>query len=454
VSGTQGARIRTVILGAGGRDFHDFNVVFRDDPCHEVVAFTAAQIPDIAGRVYPPSLAGPLYPDGIPIRDEAELPALLRDLRVAEVIFAYSDVAHEYVMHRAALALAHGASFRLLGPEATMLGSRLPVVSVCAVRTGCGKSPAARYVAALLRAAGLRVAVVRHPMPYGDLAAQAVQRFASLADIRAARCTLEEAEEYEPHVACGDVVFAGVDYVRVLAAAEAEADVVVWDGGNNDFPFLRPDLEIVLVDPHRAGDEERYFPGEVNLRRAHVVVVTKVDSAPPGGIAAVRAAARRVNPQALVVEAALPIAIDAPEAIAGRRVLVIEDGPTLAHGDMPAGAGAIAARRAGAAELVDPRPHALGSLRLLYDLHPGIGPVLPATGYGDAQVDELARTIRATPCDAVVIATPVDLRRVMDIGRPVVRVSYEFAPVDAEALRRALAPVVDRARAGARAPAS
>jgi predicted GTPase len=439
---------RVVIMGAAGRDFHDFNVVFRDDPAYEVVAFTATQIPEIAGRVYPPELAGPRYPQGIPIVPESELARVIDTREIDEVVFAYSDVSHEAVMHRASLAIALGADFRLLGARATMLRAARPVVSVCAVRTGCGKSPATRAIAAMLRNAGLRVAVVRHPMPYGDLGAQAVQRFASRADLDAAHCTIEEREEYEPHIAAGQVVYAGVDYARILRLVEPESDVIVWDGGNNDLPFFRPDLEIVLADPQRAGHERAYHPGEANLLRADAVVLTKLDTAAPNDVARLRASVREANPAAVVVDSAMPATADAPERIAGARVLVVEDGPTLTHGGMGYGAGTLVARRHGAAELVDPRAFAVGSLRDVFAAYPQLGPVLPAMGYGEAQIRELAATIAAAPCDLVVVASPVDLRRLIPIRQPAVRVSYAFEEIGAPRLPALLEPIVEAARAG------
>ncbi len=440
-------RIRAVVLGAGGRDFHNFNVAFRDDPAYEVVGFTAAQIPNIAGRVYPAELAGRLYPRGIPIYEEDDLPRLIRELGVDEVVFAYSDVSHEHVMHRASIALAEGANFRLLGPHATMLRSARPVISLAAVRTGCGKSPAARFVVGLLREAGLAVAVVRHPMPYGDLARQAVQRFATIDDLEAAGCTIEEREEYEPHLVEGNVVFAGVDYARVLRAAEAEADLIVWDGGNNDLPFFTPDLEIVLADPHRAGDERRFYPGETNLLRAHVLVITKVDTADPQAVRALRQSIAQANPTASVLEAAMPVCIDRPELVQGKRVLVVEDGPTLTHGGMSFGAGVVAARGAGAAALVDPRPFAVGSIARAFAAHPHMGSLLPATGYGSAQIRELEATIRRVPCELVLVATPIDLRRLIEITQPTTRVRYGFEPREPERFAGTLAPAIARARA-------
>ena len=418
-------RRRVLILGAAGRDFHDFNVVFRDAPAYEVVGFTAAQIPNIAGRTYPPQLAGPLYPAGIPILPQKGWEDLVRTRGVDEVVFAYSDVSHLDVMHVASRALAGGADFRLPGPRSTMLRSSRPVVSVCAVRTGCGKSPLARFVAGVFRAAGLRVAVVRHPMPYGDLVEQAVQRFATLEDLERADCTIEEREEYEPHIAAGDLVFAGVDYERILRAAESEADIILWDGGNNDLPFFRPDLEIVLADPHRPGHETTYFPGEANLVRADVVVLTKVDTADREDVRDVRENVRLVNPRATVVEMAMPLRVDNEQTVRGKRVLVIEDGPTVTHGGMGYGAGLLAARRFGAAALVDPRPYAVGSIKPVFEAYPQLGPVLPAMGYGDEQIADLEATIEAVPCDLVVVASPVDLRRLLRLSKPAVRVSYE-----------------------------
>ncbi len=439
-------RTRVLILGAAGRDFHNFNTVFRRDSRYEVVAFTAAQIPNIAGRVYPPQLAGDLYPQGIPIRTEAGWEAVVDDRAIDQVVFAYSDISHEAVMHIASRALAHGADFRLLGPRATMLRSARPVISVCAVRTGCGKSPAARAIARAVRDAGLRVAVVRHPMPYGDLAAQAVQRFASLEDLRLNNCTIEEMEEYEPHIAQGDILFAGVDYERILRAAEAEADVIIWDGGNNDLPFFVPNLEIVLVDPHRAGDEETYFPGEANLLRADVIVLAKLDTAAADQVAAVRERIKAANPSATVVDSAMPLSVDTPSLLAGARVLVIEDGPTLTHGGMSYGAGLLAAKRFQARELVDPRPYAVGSIRETFAAHPHIGPLLPAMGYGAVQVQELADTINATPCDVVLIATPVDLRRIINVAHPTCRLTYEFATTRSPGLPEILANVIAEAK--------
>ena len=417
---------RVIIMGAAGRDFHNFNTYFRDNGDYQVVAFTATQIPNIEGRRYPAELAGSLYPEGIPIHPEADLNDLIQRHQVDQVVFSYSDVAHEYVMHKASQVLAAGADFRLMGANATMLESSKPVVAVCAVRTGCGKSQTTRHVCDVLQAMGRSVVVVRHPMPYGDLVAQRVQRFATYKDLDIHKCTIEEREEYEPHIDRGVVVYAGVDYEPILRQAEQEADVVVWDGGNNDLSFFRPDLYIVVADPHRPGHGLRYHPGEANLRAADVVVINKVDTAGPEGVAQVREGIYAVNPDAVVVEAASPIFVDAPEAIRGKRVLVIEDGPTLTHGGMAYGAGVVAARRFGAAELVDPRPYAVRSIAATFVKYPDTGPLLPAMGYGDEQVHDLEETINATDCDLVLSATPIDLRRVLNVRLPMDRVRYEL----------------------------
>ena len=416
---------RVIIMGAAGRDFHNFNLVFRDNPAARVVAFTATQIPGAENRVYPPSLAGALYPDGIPIYPEADLERLIAEHAVDEVIFAYSDVAHEYVMHRASRVLAAGADFRLLGPRQTTLKSARKVVAVCAVRTGCGKSQTSRLVVRVLREMGHRVVAVRHPMPYGALAEQAVQRFAAYADLDRQHCTIEEREEYEPYLDAGAVVYAGVDYARILAEAEAEADIIVWDGGNNDLPFFAPDLHIVVADPLRPGHELRYHPGETNLRMADVVVINKEDTAAPDAVETVRANIRAANPDALIVDAASRIAVDDGAALAGRRVLVVEDGPTLTHGEMPFGTGSVAAERLGA-HIVSPVPYAVGSIREVFARYPQAQNVLPAMGYSEAQVRDLEATIHAADVDAVVIGTPIDLRRVMQISVPAVRVRYEL----------------------------
>jgi predicted GTPase len=420
------SRARVLIMGAAGRDFHNFNTVFRGNGRYEVVAFTATQIPNIEGRIYPSGLAGSLYPEGIPIHPEEELVELIHKYEVEQVIFAYSDVSHEYVMHKASQVLAVGADFRLMGTKETMLESSKPVVAVCAVRTGSGKSQTTRHVCDVLQQIGHKVVVVRHPMPYGDLVAQKVQRFADYGDLDEHDCTIEEREEYEPHIDRGVVVYAGVDYEAILREAEKEADVVVWDGGNNDLPFFKPDLHVVVADPHRAGHELAYYPGESNLRAADVVVVNKVDTADLANISQVRGNVRMVNPNATIVEAASPIFVENPGAIQGKRVLVVEDGPTLTHGEMAYGAGVVAAQRFGATEIIDPRPYAVRSIAETYKKYPGTGPVLPAMGYGEDQIRDLEETINGTPCDLVIIGTPIDLRRIVDIKHPADRVRYEL----------------------------
>ncbi|MCC6557165.1 MAG: GTPase, partial [Polyangiaceae bacterium] len=421
------ARRRTVIMGAAGRDFHNFNVAFRDDPAVEVVAFTAAQIPGIGGRRYPPELAGPLYPEGIPIEDEAELERICAAQAVQQVVFAYSDVAHATVMHLGSRALAAGADFVLLGPDRTMLRSKRPVVAISAVRTGCGKSQTSRWLSRRLRARGMRVAVLRHPMPYGDLLSERVQRFASRADLDAARCTAEEREEYEPHLDAGNVVFAGVDYAAILAAAEEESDIVVWDGGNNDFPFLRPDLHIVIADALRPDHIATHHPGEAVVRMADVVVVNKVDAAEGAGVERVIGEVRAVSPRAAIVRAASPVRLADPAAVAGRRALVVEDGPTITHGGMAYGAGHVAAIGAGAAEIVDPRASAAEEIRAVYAAYPHIGRVLPAVGYSAGQLEALRATINASDAEVVVSASPIDLAALIAIDKPVVRARYELA---------------------------
>ncbi len=420
---------RVLIMGAAGRDFHNFNVFFRGNDRYQVVAFTATQIPDIEGRLYPPQLAGGLYPEGIPIYAETDLDRLIRELRVDQVVFAYSDVNHLTVMHKASQVLATGADFRLMGGNNTLLASTKPVVAVCAVRTGSGKSQTTRRVCDLLRGQGKKVVAIRHPMPYGNLVEQAVQRFASYADLEKHHCTIEEREEYEPHIDRGIIVYAGIDYEAILRQAEQEADVIVWDGGNNDLPFYKPDLHIVVVDPHRPGHELSYHPGEANLRMAHVVVINKVDTADLDHVSTVRDNIRLVNPEAIVVEAASPIFVDNPAAIRGKDVLVVEDGPTLTHGEMAYGAGVVAARRFGAAHIVDPRPWAVRSIADTYAKYPSTGPVLPAMGYGGQQVADLQETINNVPCDLVIIATPIDLTRVVEIARPTQRVRYELQEI-------------------------
>jgi len=435
---------RVLIMGAAGRDFHDFNVVYRDDPSVEVVAFTATQIPGIADRRYPTELAGERYPAGIPIRPEAELEALIAEHDVNTVVFAYSDVSHEQVMHAASRVLAAGADFKLLGPDATMLPSTRPVVAVCAVRTGSGKSQTSRYVAKALEAQGLKVAVVRHPMPYGDLVAQRCQRYETYADLDRHQTTIEEREEYEPHLDFGRLVFAGVDYEDILRAAEAECDVVIWDGGNNDLPFYTPDLMIVVADPLRPGHELKYHPGEANLRMADIVVINKIDSATPEALAQVRAAIADVNPRAQIVEARSSLALEGGD-IAGKRVVVVEDGPTLTHGGMTYGAGIVAAKRFGAAEIVDPRPYAQGELAATLAKYPDLERLLPAMGYGDKQIHELEMALDAIPADVVLAATPIDLTRVLKTQKPIVRVRYELEPVSGS-LDEPMAAIAEQAR--------
>ena len=420
-------RRRVLIAGAAGRDFHNFNLVYRGRPEYDVVAFTATQIPNIDGRVYPAELAGDLYPEGIPIQPEAALADLIREHEVDEVVFAYSDVTHDHVMHLGSRVLAAGASFRLLSPHETALTSSKPVVAVCAVRTGSGKSQTTRHIASLLRQDGKRVAVLRHPMPYGDLTKQAVQRYADYADLDANDCTIEEREEFEPHLSEGNLVFAGIDYAAILDQAEEEADVILWDGGNNDTPFVKPNLHVVVVDPHRAGHELRYHPGETNLRMAHVCVVNKVDTAPPEGVEAVIESIRTHNPEAAIVRAASPFHVEENGLrIEGKRVLAVEDGPTLTHGEMSYGAAVLAAKQHGAAELVDPRPFAVGSIAETLDKWPHIRDLLPAMGYGNGQINELRETIERSDADLVLIGTPIDLRRVIDFDKPALRVSYKL----------------------------
>jgi predicted GTPase len=430
---------RIVILGAAGRDFHNFNVVYRDDPAVLVVAFTQAQIPRLSDRRYPASLAGPRYPDGIPIEDEADLEAICRRGQVDQVVFAYSDVPHATVMHLASRALAAGADFALLGPRRTMLPAHIPVIAISAIRTGCGKSQTARWLGRRLRERGRRVAVLRHPMPYGDLERQRVQRFARPSDLDAARCTAEEREEYEPHLAAGHVVFAGVDYAAIVEQAEREAELIVWDGGNNDFPLVRPDLHIVMADALRPGQADGYHPGEAVLRMADAVVINKVDAAPAAQVQAVTDEVRRINPAATIVRAASPVRLDDPGAVRGRRVLVVEDGPTLTHGGMAYGAGYVAATQAGAAAIVDPRASAAPGVRELFARYPHIGPVLPAVGYDAFQLQGLRETINRAAADVVVAATPLDLAALIALSKPVVRARYEFA----EAGEPTLGSVVD-----------
>ena len=437
----QGRR-RVIIVGAAGRDFHNFNTHYRDDDRFEVVAFTATQIPGIEGRVYPAELAGTLYPDGIPIEKEEDLERLISEGDVEEVAFSYSDVSHELVMHIGSRVLAAGADYVLLGPRSTMIAATCPVVAVCAVRTGSGKSQTTRAVTNVLKAASKKVAVVRHPMPYGDLVVQAVQRFETFDDLIAADCTIEEREEYEPHLANGSIVWAGIDYGAILERAQAESDVVIWDGGNNDLPFYMPDVHITVADPLRVGHETRYHPGEANLRMADVVVINKVDSAEPGDVVKLKETISEVNPRAVVVEARSPIIVEDGAELAGKKVLVVEDGPTLTHGEMAFGAGVVAARGAGA-EPIDPRPWASGSIRDVYEKFPHIGPLLPAMGYSDQQRRDLAETINASDADAVLIATPIDLRKVVDLEKPAFRVTYELEVVSEPSLEQILTERLD-----------
>ena len=440
---------KIIIIGAAGRDFHNFNTVYRDNPEYKVVAFTAAQIPDIAGRKYPASLAGSLYPEGIPIYDQADLEKLIKELDADECVFSYSDVPYAFVMGVGAKVNAAGAAFSMLGHKGTMLKSSKPVVAVGAVRTGCGKSQTSRRIAEALMAKGLKVIAVRHPMPYGDLEAQKVQRFAALDDLAKHNCTIEEMEEYEPHIARGNVIYAGVDYQAILNAAEndpAGCDVILWDGGNNDFPFFKPDLMVAVTDPHRPGHELSYYPGEITLRLADAVVINKIDSADFENIQAVRSNIEQVNPRAVVVDAASTISVDKPEAIRGKRVLVVEDGPTLTHGDMKIGAGIVAARRFGAADIVDPRPYAVGRLAETYRIYPNIGKLLPAMGYGEQQMKDLSATIDKTDCDSVVIATPIDLQRVIKIGKPCTRVEYSLQEIGSPTMDDVLESVIAKVK--------
>ncbi len=434
-SPTTKSKIRVLILGAAGRDFHDFNVFWRRDPRYEVVAFTAAQIPDIAGRVYPPELAGERYPNGIPIEPEEKLSDLIREHNIDQVVMAYSDLAHEEVMHKAAIANAAGADFRMMGPKNTMLASTKPVIAVCAVRTGCGKSQTSRAVTSVLKKMGKRVAAVRHPMPYGDLTKQICQRFDSLDDLETHHCTIEEREEYEPHIRAGNVVFAGIDYERILHEAEKEADVILWDGGNNDMAFFKPNLYIVVADPHRPGHEVRYYPGETNARMADVVVINKTGTANPEDVKTVEQNIKRINPRAKIIKAKSPVFVDNAETIKGKRVLVVEDGPTLTHGDMKFGAGHIAARDHGAGTIVDPRPYAVGTIKKTFEKYTHVTEVLPAMGYGKKQMKELEQTINAADCDLVLVGTPIDLGALLKLNKPYLRVTYELDTASVKALQ-------------------
>jgi len=423
------SKIKVIIMGAAGRDFHNFNVYFRNNSNYEIVAFTATQIPDIADRRYPAELSGPLYPEGIPIYSEEELPDLIRTKQIDQVILAYSDLPHQYVMDKASIVLASGADFRLMGPKNTMLKSNLPVVSICAVRTGCGKSQTTRKVTDILKNKGYKIAVIRHPMPYGDLREQIWQRYESYTDLDRYNCTIEEREEYEPHLDRGNILYAGVDYQEILTRAEKDADIIVWDGGNNDLPFYKPNLHIVVTDPHRAGHEMTYYPGEANLRMADVVVMNKIDTADPDKINKLRENIHQLAPEAILIEAASPLTIDHPEFIRGKRVLVVEDGPTLTHGEMKFGAGIVAAQKYGAKEIIDPRPYALGTIKDTYTKYPGIGTLLPAMGYGEKQIQELENTINAVDCDIVIIGTPIDLSRIIKINKKSIRVKYELQEI-------------------------
>ncbi|MCD6117499.1 GTPase [bacterium] len=420
---------RVIIMGAAGRDFHNFNVYYRDNEEFEVVAFTATQIPDIEGRKYPAELAGKLYPNGIPIVAEEELVSLIDKNSIDDVVFSYSDVSHNYIGHKAATVNAAGANFILMGTEKTMLKSKVPVISICAIRTGCGKSQTTRRVSEILRNKRKKTVAIRHPMPYGDLVKQAVQRFEKYVDLKTNKCTIEEMEEYEPHIDMGNIVYAGVDYGAILEQAEKEADIILWDGGNNDTPFYKPDMNIVVVDPHRPGHEVSYYPGETNLRMADVVIINKMDSADSANILEVRQNVQRINPEAIIIEAASPLSVEDPSVIRGKRVLVVEDGPTLTHGGMKYGAGVVAAQKYGAAEIIDPRPWVEGTIADTFKKYPGIGPLLPAMGYGDQQVRDLQKTIEKVDCDAVIIGTPIDLKKVIDIKKPAVRVMYKLQEI-------------------------
>ena len=420
---------RVLIMGAAGRDFHNFNVYFRNNADYKVVAFTATQIPDIDDKLYPPSLAGELYPKGIPIKSEDELVELINEQDIDVVVFAYSDVTHEYVMHKASICIAAGADFMLLGAKQTMIKANKPVVSVCATRTGCGKSQTNRRITRIFQELGKKVVAIRHPMPYGDLAKQAVQRFATLDDLKTHDCTIEEMEEYEPYIEMGCVIYAGVDYEAIVREAEKEADVIIWDGGNNDIPFYVPDLEIVVADPHRAGHELTYHPGEVNLRRADVVIINKIDTAKQEDVTTTRNNILQTNPKAIIIDATSPISVTDFEQIAGKTVLVIEDGPTLTHGGMKYGAGTVAAHKYGAKKLIDPRPYAQGKMKETFEKYPDIGVLLPAMGYGQEQMKDLEATINSIDCDLVIIGTPIDLNRVINIKKPTVRVTYELQEI-------------------------
>lgn len=438
------AKKRVLIMGAAGRDFHNFNTYFRNNKDYEVVAFTATQIPDIAGRKYPAALAGKMYPKGIPIYDEKDVVSLIKKLSIDICVFAYSDVPYHYVMNRGAMVNAAGADFMMLGPKDTMIKSTKPVISICAVRTGSGKSQTTRRVIEILMAMGKKVVAIRHPMPYGDLVKQKVQRFATVEDLHKHKCTIEEMEEYEPHVVRGNVIYAGVDYEAILRQAEKEADVIVWDGGNNDFSFYKSDLEIVVVDPHRPGHELSYYPGEVNLRRADVIVINKEDSARKEDIKKVKENIKMANPKAIVIDADSPVTVEQPKSLKGKRVLVIEDGPTLTHGEMKYGAGVVAAKKHGVAKMIDPRPYAVGTIAGTFKKYPGIGVLLPAMGYSDQQIKDLQTTINKTPCDMYVVGTPIDLRRLVKFPKPAVRVGYDLKEISKPDLTAAIKKVIKK----------
>ncbi len=422
-------KVKTIIMGAAGRDFHNFNLIYRDNDKYEVVAFTATQIPDIEGRKYPAELAGKLYPEGIPIYDEPDLEKLIEDNNIEEVVFSYSDIFHEDVMHKASKVIAWGAHFKILGGYPTMVKSTKPVIAIGAVRTGCGKSQTTRRVAQILKDAGLKVAAIRHPMPYGDLVKQKVQRFATIEDLEKHECTIEEMEEYEPHITTGTIIYSGVDYEAIVREAEIEADIILWDGGNNDMPFYKPDLNIVVVDPHRPGHEKMYYPGETNLLMADIVIINKVETANTEDIEEVRNNIREINPDAVIIDAASPISVEDSELILGKTALVVEDGPTLTHGEMKYGAGMVAAEKFGAAGVVDPRPYTVGTITDTFEKYPNIGELLPAMGYGDQQVKDLEETIVNTKCDVVIIGTPIDLRRIINVKQPSVRVTYDLQEI-------------------------
>ncbi|MEN8188144.1 MAG: cyclic 2,3-diphosphoglycerate synthase [Bacteroidota bacterium] len=436
------SRVKTIIMGAAGRDFHNFNLVYRDNIKYDVVAFTATQIPDIEGRKYPAVLAGELYPDGIPIYDESELERLIIENDIEEVVFSYSDIHHEEVMHKASKIIAWGAHFKILGGEPTMIKSTKPVIAIGAVRTGCGKSQTTRRVAEILKNAGLKVAAIRHPMPYGDLAKQKVQRYAHIDDLKKHKCTIEEMEEYEPHIETGTIIYSGVDYEAIVREAEKEADIILWDGGNNDMPFYKPDLNIVVVDPHRAGHERLYYPGETNLLMADVIVINKIVTANTEDIELVRNNIREINPNAIVIDAASPVSVEDAGLIFGKRALVVEDGPTLTHGEMTYGAGTVAAEKFGATDIVDPRPYTVGTITDTFKKYPKIGKLLPAMGYGKQQVKDLEETIAKTECDVVIIGTPIDLRRIIDIKQPSVRVTYDLQVIGKPDLVDVLKPFI------------